>query len=71
VGEIDNFSYTGSVQQINLPKGTYQLEVWGADGGGQYGGKGGYSKGEYNVTTPTTLYVCVGGVGGYTGSSHG
>lgn len=29
------FSFTGSVQTINLPAGTYSIECWGAIGGWQ------------------------------------
>jgi hypothetical protein len=58
------FSFTGDVQSIALEPGNYQIECWGGDGGGEYGGKGGYSKGTYTVTAPTTLYIYVGGQGG-------
>ncbi|MCL2511128.1 MAG: glycine-rich protein, partial [Bacteroidales bacterium] len=70
--DTKNFAFTGVMQEVYLPKaGTYQIECWGADGGGQYGGKGGYSKGNYTVTAPTTLYIYVGGKGGYTGVGQG
>ena len=51
------FSYTGSVQTVTLPVGSYEIEAWGANGGDAkagVGGKGGYSKGTINVTSPTT-----------------
>jgi len=32
-GDILNFDYTGTVQTVTLPKGTYKLECWGAQGG--------------------------------------
>lgn len=69
VGTVFNFSYTGSVQQITLPKGRYKLQCWGAQGGnvsGSYtatGSKGGYSEGVLTLTEPTTIYVFVGGQG--------
>ena len=63
IGEIKNFDYTGSVQSIELTPGRYKLEVWGAQGGSSYGGKGGYSIGEYNINTNTIVYVAVGGKG--------
>lgn len=69
VGTVFNFSYTGSVQQITLPKGRYKLQCWGAQGGnvsGSYtatGSKGGYSEGVLTLTKPTTIYVFVGGQG--------
>lgn len=70
-GDILNFDYTGTVQSVTLPEGTYKLECWGAQGGnsnfsnGTYGngGKGGYSTGILNVSTNTTIYITVGGQG--------
>ena len=47
-GTIFEFEYTGAVQELELPKGNYLLEVWGAESGsydGRSTGKGGYSKG--------------------------
>ena len=47
-----------------LPAGRYRLEVWGAQGGGDtYGGKGGYSVGEYTLNSSDILYINVGGKG--------
>lgn len=69
VGEVFNFDYTGSVQQITLPKGKYKLQCWGAQGGTSYGSsngvgsKGGYSEGVLTLTKTTTLYIFVGGQG--------
>lgn len=69
VGEVFDFDYTGSVQQITLPKGKYKLQCWGAQGGNvsgsysQAGSKGGYSEGVLTLTKTTTLYVFVGGKG--------
>ena len=70
------YSYTGSVQTFTAPISTsYVLEVWGAQGGsldayeesgnhanGQ-GAKGGYSKGNKQLSSQNKLYVCVGGQG--------
>lgn len=64
-------SYTGNIQTINLTQvGTYEIECWGADGGGIVvmngagGGKGGYAKGILNVIFPNTqIHVFVGGKG--------
>ena len=70
-GRAQTYSYTGSVQTVTLPAGTYDIEVWGAHGGisGTLpGGVGGYSKGGINLTTPTTLYIVVGGTPTYTGA---
>ena len=69
VGEVFNFAYTGSVQQVTLPKGKYKLQCWGALGGTSYGSssgagsKGGYSEGVLTLTKTTTLFVFVGGQG--------
>ena len=71
------FSYTGGVQSAALPIGTYKLEVWGAQGAGSgntstsYGGKGGYSYGNYVMSAAATLYVCVGGAGSGTNGVAG
>lgn len=75
VGEVFNFAYTGSVQQITLPKGKYKLQCWGAQGGTSYGSssgvgsKGGYSEGVITITQPTTFYIFVGGQGSRGSSS--
>lgn len=68
-GTVFNFSYTGSVQSIELPQGKYKLQCWGAQGGTSdgsssgAGSKGGYSEGVLTLTETTTLYVFVGGKG--------
>lgn len=68
-GDILNFDYTGTVQTVTLPKGTYKLECWGAQGGNgctdnsYTGGKGGYSIGTISLNTKITLYIYVGGRG--------
>lgn len=77
---IFTFNYTGKVQKVNLIAGKYRLEACGAQGGSydssHYGGKGGYSVGEIELTDNTTLYVYVGGNGddctkGKTGGCNG
>lgn len=81
-GDILNFNYTGAVQSITLPKGTYKLECWGGQGGngangssgldsssGAPGGKGGYSMGTLLLPAKTQIYVYVGGKGGCITSS--
>lgn len=63
------YDYTGSPQTVELEKGEYKLEVWGAQGGTSYfhkeisGGKGGYSVGTIRLDRKTKLYVYVGGQG--------
>ena len=88
--EGNDFSQTfdtpGSPTSVLLPVGRYKLEVWGAEGGSfayhnnSAPGKGGYSSATYNVTTPTRVYVTVGGsgtdnawrgTGGYNGGGVG
>ena len=69
VGTTYNFEYTGNVQSVELPKGKYKLQCWGAQGGTSYGSssgggsKGGYSEGVLTLTEKTTLYIFVGGQG--------
>lgn len=81
-----NFAYTGAVQTyaIKIP-GTYKLEVWGAQGGGDItypGGKGGYATGNIYLTEGQTINVYVGqqgqnsveagnGAGGWNGGGTG
>ena len=73
-GDILNYSYTGAVQTVTLPKGQYKFECWGAQGGyrssSSYGGKGGYSVGTITLTAKTQLYLYVGGAGN-TGKTNG
>lgn len=74
-----NFDYTGNVQNITLPPGSYKLQCWGAQGGSnaadatygitaQAGGKGGYSEGILTIAEQLTLYAFVGGQGGSSGN---
>lgn len=69
-GQVYNYAYTGSVQSLKIPyTGTYKLEVWGAQGGGNniyIGGKGGYSVGNINLNKNDNLYVVVGQHGDFT-----
>lgn len=69
VGTVFNFDYTGTVQSVELPKGKYKLQCWGAQGGTSFesssaaGSKGGYSEGVLTLTETRILYVFVGGKG--------
>lgn len=74
---ILEFNYTGSAHAVTLNPGKYVLECWGAQGGGLQnnssldtaaGGMGGYSVGTLTLTSRTTIYVYVGGMGKSTGS---
>ena len=76
-GDILNFNYTGAVQSVTLPKGTYTLECWGAQGGYSssnsgidvgMGGKGGYSVGTITLDKKTPIYIYAGGVGSISGN---
>lgn len=67
-----NFTSVTS-HSIRLSSGSFQLECWGAEGGGSrlsgnsasgLGGYGGYSVGTLNLTSAQTVYVYVGGQGG-------
>lgn len=61
-----DFEYIGEAERLILTAGTYKLECWGAQGGSYsttYGGKGGYSVGELHLSSPTLIYVYVGGQG--------
>ena len=72
---VNEFDYTGDIQTINLNKGTYMLEVWGAQGGNATyktlynGGYGGYSAGTIELTESNNLYIVVGGKGQSVNSS--
>lgn len=64
-GTVLDFSYTGAAQEITLPKGTYRLECWGAQGGDAnatyaLGGHGGFASGILNLLRETKLFVYVG-----------
>lgn len=74
-----NYSYTGSYNSVTLPPGTYQFQVWGAQGGSnsaassygitaKAGGKGGYSVGQLTISQATGVRVYVGGQGGSSGN---
>ena len=73
VGDILNCPYSGSIKSITLPKGTYKLECWGAQGGSYsdtyHGGFGGYSIGTLLLDSPRTLYLVSGGSGSVKNSS--
>ena len=71
-GDILNCPYSGSAIQVTLPKGTYKLECWGAQGGTStknslgVGGLGGYAAGTLTLNTNTILYLLSGGQGSST-----
>lgn len=64
-GMVLDFAYTGAAQEITLPKGTYRLECWGAQGGDAkatyaFGGHGGFASGVLKLLKETKLFVYVG-----------
>lgn len=73
--DILNCPYSGSAKSLDLPKGIYKLEVWGAQGGyrssSTYGGMGGYSVGTITLTEAKTVYLYAGGSGNTGGTAGG
>lgn len=74
--QVTTFDYTGSVQTYTVPVGvtSIQIEAFGAQGGGTYGGYGGRSLATVPVTPGAVLEVYVGekplvqlGPGGFNG----
>ncbi len=74
INEITNFDYTGGEQTFIAPvTGTYKLETWGAQGGSNWygeGGFGGYSIGNINLNINTKLFINVGSKTGYNGGNY-
>lgn len=76
-GDVITCAYTGTYQAITLQPGTYKLECWGAQGGYYitsstlHGGYGGYSTGTLTLSTPTQLFLYVGGSPGYRQAAGG
>lgn len=60
------FNFTGDVQTFRAPKkGTYRVELWGAQGGNANAsmGRGAYTSGLIELNAGETIYVYVGGAG--------
>lgn len=61
------YGYCNNIKrEISLPKGIFQLDIYGAQGGNglyDYGGFGGYSRGILNITDDLSLYIYTGGQG--------
>ena len=67
--KIYNYSFKPDYQTFTAPiKATYQIELWGAKGGGTNGGKGGYVKGNIELDQGETIYIYVGGQGDSNGN---
>jgi len=63
-------SFTGAQQTVTLNPGTYDIKMWGANGGNSgnsRAGIGGYSNGTLTILSTTTVYVHCGGSPIYTG----
>ncbi len=54
------FPYTGHMDSVTLAAGRYQMEAWGARGGGGAGGYGGYVAGNISLNGTQKLYIYVG-----------
>lgn len=67
--KIYNYSFKPDYQTFTAPiKATYQIELWGAKGGGTKGGKGSYVKGNIELEQGETIYIYVGGQGDSNGN---
>lgn len=66
---MPTFGYTGAQQSYVVPAGVsiVKITAYGAQGGGTYFGKGAMIQSYHVVTPGETLYVYVGGRGGYNG----
>ena len=67
VGDYKTYNENGKYEIKLKTKGTYKLEVWGAQGGNSSlntGGLGGYAMGYKNFDEGDVIYIYVGGQGG-------
>ena len=74
LGKVWEFDYTGGEQTFSVPiKGTYKIELWGAQGGTTkvyvaQGGKGAYVSGNVDLKKEDEIFIYVGGEGSSTSS---
>ncbi|MDP6232408.1 MAG: glycine-rich protein, partial [Nitrospinaceae bacterium] len=62
---------TQGIQEWTVPAtGIYTIEVWGAQGGGTYGGKGARMKGDFDLNQGDMIKIVVGQQGGTAGSNN-
>ncbi|MFF6835867.1 hypothetical protein ACFY84_29135 [Streptomyces sp. NPDC012438] len=59
---VERFKAAGKVQNFRVPDGVSSLDarIWGSGGGGDLGGRGGFTSGVVTVTPGETLKVVVG-----------
>lgn len=70
-GSTWDYAYKGSSHTFTAAcRGTYDIELWGAQGGNS-GGKGAYVKGRISVDANQKLYLFIGGTNGYNGGAAG
>ena len=58
-----NFIEGCPAQNVTLSRGKYLFEAWGASGGGEKGGLGGYTSGYLSLYNTKTFFIYVGGEG--------
>lgn len=64
IGDTLLAPFRASAYEIQLPKGNYKFELWAANGGGSYGGAGGYSIGSWHTNSQKAIYLYTGKTGG-------
>ena len=73
LGNSATYTYTGNYVKVDIDRGIYRFECWGAQGGtgcinGKLtvsGGNGAYTSGIITIGYKTSFYLYVGGKGGY------
>ena len=68
-GDILLVPYSGKARKITLPAGRHKLQLWGAQGGGSRGGKGGYVTGVLTLARSMDTWLYVGQSGAERSSS--
>ena len=64
-GSPVEFTFRGEEETVNLPKGYFSFQLWGAQGGTDNitSARGGYVSGNILFTQKTTIFITVGGKG--------
>ena len=64
VGHSFTYTYTGNSKEFKVPcSGNYLIELWGASGGGNYGGNGAYTSGNIALNKNMSFLIEIGGTG--------